>query len=334
MYRCCFFVGFLACLCPLAFAGEVTFKNGDHLSGTVTAVDDNKLQIDSKMVGKVTVSLSDVSSFTTDLPVKATLKNGTIVDAAVSTNSTSTTAPSVVRAIPRDQIAKIEPASLAQPWKGDVLVGATVQSGNTRASQVNFSADAVRRWESSRLTLKGQYIFGRQYNRATNTKSTTSDYGEFSSQYDYFISKKLYAYGLFKAQHDGVADLQIRLEPSAGLGYQWHESPIWKFSTEAGLGWTYEDYSPGGVDEYTTARVAYHYNRKLTPGLAFVHDLEILPSVQDISQFVANADAGLRADFTKQMFSEFKVEWTYNSKPAPDACNNDLRYIASFGWHF
>lgn len=338
--------GFRAIVCLSVFtlfsvaqAGDITFKNGDHLTGTVTVSDENKITIDSKIVGKVTVSLDDVASFTTDGPVKATLSNGTTIKAPVTTASNTATAPAVaatasVLSIPRDQIVKVAPASLAQPWKGDILIGATVQTGNTRTTQINASADAVRRWENSRLTLEGQYIYGREHDRTTGTDSTTSDYAEASAKYDYFLTKKFYLYGLMQAQHDAVADLNIRLTPSAGVGYQWHESPKWNFSTEAGLGWTYEDYSPGGVDEYFAGRLAYHFDYHIAKNLLFTHNFEFLPDLEDFSQFVINSDAGIRADFTKQLFTEFKVQWTHDSKPAPGAEKDDLRFLASLGWHF
>ncbi|HEY1686531.1 MAG TPA: DUF481 domain-containing protein [Tepidisphaeraceae bacterium] len=316
------------------FGGQITFKNGDHLTGTVTATDENKLTIDSKVAGKITVPLSDVASFTTDAPVKATLSSGDVVKAPLTTMETPATTPADMQSIPREKIAKLEPATLAAPWTGSVLVGATVQTGNTRTAQVNASANAVRRWENSRLTLEGQYIYGRAHDRNTDQDTTTSDYAEASAKYDYFLSKKFYLYGLMQAQHDEVADLVIRLTPSAGVGYQWHESPKWNFSTEAGLGWTYEDYSPGGVDEYVAGRLAYHFDHKLGKNMAFIHNVEYLPDLEDPGQFVLNADAGVHADISKTMFTEFKVQLTHNSAPPPSAEKNDVRYLASFGWHF
>lgn len=320
----------------MVYAGEITFKNGDHVTGTVTVADEDKLSLDSKVFGKITVPLADVANFTTDGPIKATLTNGTVVKEPVTTvaNAEAASQPSANESIPRDQIAKVAPATLAKPWTGDVLIGASVQTGNTNNVQINGSADAVRRWEDSRLSLDAQYIYGRSKDHNTGQKTTNSDYGEASIKYDYFITKKFYAYGLMKGQHDELADLVIRLTPSAGVGYQWHESPIWNFNTEAGVGWTYEDYSPGGVDEYVSGRLAYHYDRKITSNLSFINNVEYLPSLEDINNFVINADAGIHADISKQMFTEFKVQWTYDSKPAPGSLQNDLRYLASLGWHF
>jgi len=34
------------------------------------------------------------------------------------------------------------------------------------------------------------------------------------------------------------------------------------------------------------------------------------------------------------MFTEFKLQWNYDSTPAPGASRSDLRYILGVGWKF
>ena len=64
------------------------------------------------------------------------------------------------------------------------------------------------------------------------------------------------------------------------------------------------------------------------------HNLEWLPAFDDPGDYLLNADAGIRADLTKSMFSEFKIEYKRDSEPAPGSLKNDLRYILGVGWTF
>ena len=168
----------------------------------------------------------------------------------------------------------------------------------------------------------------------TGDDETTLDYWRVSGKYDYFFTDKLYGFGLARAERDRVAELDLRAFLGAGVGYQWVENDVWNFYTEAGLGWTYEDYETIGDDDYVTARLAYHYDRALRDGVAFVHNLEYLPSLEDGDKFNLNADAGLRVDLTDTLFAEFKVEWKHNSEPPADIEKDDLRYIVNAGWRF
>jgi putative salt-induced outer membrane protein YdiY len=291
----------------------------------------------------VTAPLADVAGFTTDEPVAVKLNDGHVVTARVAASAMTvpTTGPAVATAtapavtpIVMGDVASVGPATKSQPWHGEVTLGGLVTTGNTQTQQVNATAEAIKRWEEERLTLKGQYLFGRQKDRDTGTSNTTTDSWLASGKYDHFLSKKLYLYGLMRVEHDAIADLNLRVAPSVGVGYQWHESARWNFNTEAGLGWTFEDYDTGDSREYVNARLAYHYDRKLVDNVRFAHNLEYLPSLEDVGQFIVNADVGLRADLTKRMFTDFKIQWTYNSDPAPGAFENDVRYLASLGWRF
>ena len=61
---------------------------------------------------------------------------------------------------------------------------------------------------------------------------------------------------------------------------------------------------------------------------------DLIPSVEDLDDFNINADAGLRADVAKGMFTELKIEWRYDAEPAPTSGKNDLRYLIGVGWIF
>src|SRR4051812_15055433 len=61
------------------FADEIVFKNGDRMTGKITAADAGKLTITSAVAGSVTVKMEDVKTFTTDEPITLKMKDGTEV---------------------------------------------------------------------------------------------------------------------------------------------------------------------------------------------------------------------------------------------------------------
>ena len=54
-------------------------------------------------------------------------------------------------------------------------------------------------------------------------------------------------------------------------------------------------------------------------------------TLEDGHSYLINADAGVRTDLTKTLFLEAKVEWVFNSDPAPGKEQNDVRYIFDRG---
>jgi putative salt-induced outer membrane protein YdiY len=332
-----------------AFADEIVFKNGDRITGKITAADAGKITITSAVAGSVTVKMEDVKTFSTDEPITMKMKGGTQIRDTVTAapDAGVITAPGAGQptTITITDIDKINPPPIK--WTGSVTAAAVANRGNTDNQGFTIAATAVRRREDDRLTFSGGYNFSSEKGNAPgSTTSTITDNWFVLGKYDYFFTKKFYGYGLLKVEKDRVADLNLRVSPGVGVGYQWVESADFNFSTEAGLSVIHEEHTvnnappepvPGehiDSEDHLAARFAYHVDKKLTPTLTAFHNLEFLPNVQDTTDFNISADAGLRVPVYKSVFAEFKAEWKYDATPAPGSLKNDFRYIASLGLTF
>lgn len=153
-------------------------------------------------------------------------------------------------------------------------------------------------------------------------------------KYDKFWTQKFYSYATARLEHDRIALLYYRVTPGVGVGYQWYESPGFNFNTEAGVSYVHEEFDNDGSNDFIALRLAYHIDKKLNEKVGLFHNLEYLPAFEDPGDYLLNTDAGIRADVTKNFFSEFKVEWKRDSTPAPGALQNDTRFVLGVGWSF
>src|SRR5580693_2254991 len=62
--------------CSTLFADQVTLKNGDRLTGTITKSDDKTLLIKTEFAGDVTVQWPAVQEVTSTQPLHVALSNG------------------------------------------------------------------------------------------------------------------------------------------------------------------------------------------------------------------------------------------------------------------
>lgn len=235
----------LAVMSSPLLGGEVIFKNGDRLTGTVTSADGGKLKIKTAVAGEITVDMKDVQTFSSDEPLQTRLKDKTILrdkisvepgTAAPSTQPDAGPAEVVIdgKTVPLDNIKRINPA-LA--WTGAVLVNDSLARGNTYATDLGLAANASLRrddeFQDDRFTLAGAYNYGSQ--KVNGVQSTSSDNWFALAKYDKFFTEKWYGFGLFRYDHDRLASLNYRLAPGVGVGYQWAEGADFNFATEAGL---------------------------------------------------------------------------------------------------
>jgi putative salt-induced outer membrane protein YdiY len=320
-----------------AAADEVLLLNGDRLTGTIVSAAGGKLTIKTEAAGDVTVDLAKVKTFSTDEPV--TFKIGDTVlrsRAAAGADGTVQILP-----IPgeRAQVVALKDLTEINPppvkWTGALSFNGYVTTGNSETTNIGASFNAIRRAEQDRITLAAAYNFGRQKDRDTGDESTTVDNMFGFAKYDYFLTKKFYLYGSVRAERDRIADLDLRFTPSAGVGYQWYETPTFNLWSEAGLAWVYEDFRHGGSDDHFAARFAYHVDWTPYKGVMLFHNLEWLPALDNpINDYNLNGDVGLRTTIFQGFFAEAKIELRYDSRPAPGAEKEDLRYILAVGWSF
>lgn len=332
-----------AVLSAAGFAGisrgdEVQFKNGDRLTGDIVSADGGKLVMKTKVAGKVEIDMVDVKTFSTDKVARVKLNDGTIIQQPVAAGKEGQVAVAPLGgaggAAQPVAITSIKSINQNESWNGTLTAGGLITRGNSDTDAFNISFDFNRRTDSDRFDINGQYLFGRQRNQTTGDKETSTDNWRLGAKYDYFFTQKFYGFGSFGIEKDRIANLDLRLTPAVGVGYQWVERKDLNFSTEAGLAWVYENFSNDGTDDNISLKLAYHFDKQLMEGVKIFHNLTFYPSLENLNNYLLLTDAGIRASITDKMFTEFKVEYRYDSSPAPGASRSDLRYILGVGWNF
>lgn len=336
MVRHYLFVGLLAAfLSSAAFSDEIIFKNGDKLTGTVESMESGKLVFSSKVAGKVTVDVKDISTFTTANPISLKLQDGTIIHQPVAAGPVGqvTLAPGGLFVGEKIPLAKIKYVNFKEDWTGTVVAGGSIVRGNTDTDTFTFSAHAVRRGEKDRITLDSGFLYGRSQAANGDKQETANDWW-IGGQYDYFFTPKFYGYGNAKVERDVIAGISLRLTPGGGIGYQWFDRPDFHVKTEAGISWLYRDYSHDGTNESVAARLAYHIDKKLYGKVTLFHDFEYFPGLDSFSDYYFDTAAGIRTDITAHFFTEAKVLYKYDARPAPGKGSSDQQFILGLGWSF
>jgi putative salt-induced outer membrane protein YdiY len=325
-------------LAGIAHADVVVFKNGDRITGTIVSADGGKLVVKSADAGQVTIDLKDVQSFSSDAPIEIKLKDGTILkatkvdvgDAGKINVTPQTLAPQVV---PIDQIDKINPPPVA--WTGAVVANGLITRGNTQSDSLGFSMDLSRKTDLDKIAFDGAYLFTRTTVKG-EPPSTSQDNWFGDAQYDLNITPKFYGYADTRVEKDRINNLDLRLTPGVGVGYNWVESPGLNFSTEAGGTWVYEKFTNvSSPRQDVSVRLSYHIDKSFDAGkVKLFNDVTYLPSVQNSGNYLIIADAGARADLTDKMFTELQILYDFDSNPAPGAVNTNLKYLLGVGWSF
>ncbi len=326
--------GIVALCAGAVSADEVVFKNGDKLSGTITALAGGKLTIHT-LEGDVVVALSEVETFSTDAPIKVVLSDGTELTRKIDADSNGQVllpggilGPEHVNV---SDIGELNPPPVA--WTGDIKFGGLLTRGNTDTESVDFGFDLTRKSDQDLANVNAEYLTGRT--KTNGVETTTADQWNAESRYDYNFTKVLYGFADLQFSHDRLAFLDLRFNPSAGLGYHLINRPNFTLDPEGGLAWVYEEYTNGTPTRRDISlKLAYHLNWQCNQGNSIFNDVEYFPSIQYGKNFLVNVDAGIHSAISKSFFMEFKVVWNYDSTPANGALKNNTRYELNLGYKF
>ena len=315
-------------------ADVVILSNGDKLNGKVGLISGDLMKFNSPALGEIVIKLSAVKSYSTDAPATLLLKNRKLLSGAIKNGNGKQITTADGNVTPAAIVKEVNPPGVL--WTGTIVANGALNRGNTNNETVGLSANAVLRRDNAdyddRLTLNGAYNYVKTGRGSSAT--TTADNWTSMAKYDRFFNERLYAYANTGYDHDRIARLIFRLTPGIGFGYQWIERPNFKFNTEAGLTFLYQDFENKGDDQKLTLRLAYHLTKELNDRVAVFHNVEWLPAFEDPADYVLTADAGIRANFTKKFFSELKVVYKRNDRPAPGTLKDDLAFLVGLGWKF
>jgi putative salt-induced outer membrane protein YdiY len=322
-------------------ADEVIFTNGDRLTGKILKLIEGKLVFQSDVAGEVTVDMSKIRTFGSDVPIRILLKNGTILNQKVlkaEPNEFAIEGGDILatQKFNISAISAINPPEKVEPkWTGNISGGFSSTHGNTKTDSINASIDLKRRSEKDRFQVAADYARGRQRDPDTGEMEVTANWWKTRAKYDYFFTKKLYGYIDNRYEKDSIAELDRRVVIGAGGGYQWIESEDMNFSTEAGLASLYEKFdNTNESNSELSMQLGYNFDKKLFKTVKFLHGLTYYPSLEEFSDYYLTTSAEIRAYFTKQMFANFKAILDYDATPSPGSGDTDVKYFLGVGWSF
>ncbi len=315
-------------------AGIVVLSNGDRISGDILKMEKGKVTIKSEALGKISVDNKYIKTLETDNDIEVHPRDRKTLVGKVEMDDSGN-----LKVLEQDgsliesfQIQDVKfLGKLPDPvnWEIRLSTGLSGSEGNSDLFNVHFGSLFKRRSEKSRSTLDSQYI----YERNNGNKSKDEWYSDF--KYDYFFSKKIYGFSTVRAQQDDIAQLDLRLSLSPGIGYQWIESDELSFSTEIGPAYLYENFSNGdGENSEITGRLAYFFDKLLFDRISVYHNTKFFPKAADPTDIYLTTDSGVRTEVTDSLFTEAKVTLEHDTSPAEDAKETDLYYTLGIGLNF
>jgi hypothetical protein len=346
MLKKCVCLILLCCFCLDLYAAQVTLKNGDRLTGTITSVGEKKLTIKPDYSDAISVDWSAVAQFTSDQPMVVTRTDNQVVSGPVSMQDSSVVvnSPSGVQTIPQADVSFIRSQAdqaayekslhpgVLEGWAGGGNFGLALARGNADTTNIALAFNADRKTTADEWIINAASIYSTS---TTNNVSTTNANALGGSiRYDRNIRPRLFWFGLFAGMYDHAQDLDERLSPNGGLGYHLIASKVTTLDLLGGIGYTYENYSTGKVNNIINATIGEELTHKFSATTALTERLYFYPYLNQNGNYRGTFDFGLASKIYRLLTWNLNFGDIYNSQPVLGKKNNDILLTTGLGITF
>ena len=227
-------------------------------------------------------------------------------------------------AAPAPEPAKEEPKPA---WVSSASLGISLTRGNSKTLLVTGNLLTEKKWLQNEIRLGADATYGED--RDVKNAEAVHGFG----QYNRLFTERAFGYLRLDALHDAVADVEYRLTLSPGIGYYFIKNERTSLSGEVGPGFVMEKQGEH-TEQYLTLRVAERFEHKLNDRVRVWQSLEFLPQVDDLDNYIINAEIGLDTALTKKLSLKVFAVDTYDNVPAPDRLKNDLKLVTALAYKF
>ena len=261
---------------------------------------------------------------------RATLFTSALALAVTSTSSFAQNELSGLSSLPSEKTAP-PPACAPAPkdpslWDKSVTAGYNYTEGNSNASSLNANAKLSRDFENNAWRFEADYNRGDAATTPDSERTTTVENVRGIADYKRIFDETWFSGVGGSIFHDDIADLKYRGILSPGVGAYLVRNDDVKFSLEAGPSYVWEK-KGSEADNFLAPRIANRFSYKLSETARIFQTAEYLISVDDSSNYIITAEAGIEAALTSLVNIVFLVRDNYINSPAAGRQPNDVQTI-------
>lgn len=333
---------FLALSNSMLVADQVTFKNGDRLSGYILKSDAKGLQIRTAVAGEVTVSWREIQELRSDLPLYVALSDGrTLVgkttireerlEIQTSGGEAMEASKDSVLSL-RDnaeQLAyeKRQHPSLLHGWDGALDGGIELTRGNSETENFRLAFRARRKTLRDELVLYTESLYSLD-DLPTATPHVTANETRGGALFDYDFKSRFFVFANTDFMTDALQDLNLRSVLGGGGGYHLIKGARATLDILGGANFTRENYV--GIQRNLMAgQFGDEFNYKFGKNTSLIQNFAYFPDLTDPGRnYRANFNVGTVTKIVKWFGWQNNLTDTYVTNPPAGKKRNEFMWTS------
>ncbi|MGP8247626.1 MAG: DUF481 domain-containing protein [Bryobacteraceae bacterium] len=331
----------------LIWADQITFKNGDRVTGSIVKKDKNNLTIKGAITGVITVPWDQVVSIQSDAKLNVVLKDKTVQSTLATSGgkvelkdqNRSVAFADIVTIRNGDEEAAYEKMlhpGFGQLWSGTATVGLAGTSGNSDTSTFTTAVAAARTTNNDKTSVYFNAVKASATVNGANSNTAQAVSGGWA--YNRNFTSRAFVLVNNDYQYDKFQDLDLRFSAGGGLGYSVWKKERGRLDLVGGISYEHDSFSATPTLAATTRSLPNAFW-----GDDFLYKLSAASSLTESFRMFDDLSAShSRFTFNLALNTKLKKWLTWNlafsdnylSDPVPGRKTDDLLYTTGLGIAF
>ena len=310
-------------------ADVIVLKNGDRITGEITAVWDDEIRIEPTYTDEFGVDLAEVVSIDTDKEFDVELEDGR--EGGYQFVGANEDGDAVLKSedaeifVALEDLRKVAEIEEYYEWESKLDVNQSVSRGNTDSDAVNLNGYLKFKWGDHRT------IFDLITARENTDGDKIKELDRLNMTYNWTFSGPWFVGANASYERDPIALLDRRASVNPAIGYDIWDDPGRTFNVQLGAGYQTEEIDgfseSGGVVDWRL-----RYAQRLIGGdMEIFHNHQIYQSRSGRENLAFISSTGLRYDITDDIYINVQLNYDYDSEPAEGTEAANLTYLFGAG---
>ena len=304
-------------LCFSISADEIRLKDGSLLKGSITKVHQGKITLKTSYAGTISISQSEVESYSTEKEVHVKKSDKQVVKEIVT--------PEKNEDILTLWSSGNDPDVFQNVWKRKIWFDFAKTDGNSDKTSIDIGFDLTYLQELSTTRIYGKWA------DEENNGDKTKDEWLLGTDYEQRISESRNSwYARVEFERDKIDDIKLKQTYAAGYGYYFIDEKPTSLRGRVGLQYTLEDYFEDESTDSIGLDFGLNFKTDITEKVKWFTDITYTPAFEDPqNDYDLKHQSGITMplDFEWDMSLKAGVEHDYNSMPAEGTKHLDTEYF-------
>src|SRR5438552_3398253 len=322
-----------------AWAGAVVLKNGDRLTGRIIRMDNSTVDLETDLVGKVSVPWNAIVNIQSETPVyvsvadeKVIVGNISMHDGRIEVRTKNSELPvaypkDAVRAMrsEEEQRAFLSRSRAKSPgpfdrWSGSAEAAVSATRGNSTSETFNFGLRAVRISPHDKVGVYFLSIFSETGRKAAGFNNTWRG----GYRYEMNMASRFFTFGFTDIEHDQFQKLDLRVVGGGGLGLNVLKNSKMRFQLFSGGSANREQFGNSSKRQSREFVLGYDLSRQLNRNVSVLQDFFVYPNLSARGEYRVNFDSSIVTRLNSWLAWQVTTSSRYLSNPAAGNKNNDV----------